>query len=86
MAIRIDKVKIITTYSWGDIKNLGNWGALRNANNNWQQLYQQTTKVGTQVKIEVETSEDNWLNIKESFSTWNMVKNNFYSWLDIKNY
>jgi len=86
MAIRIDKVNIITDYSWGDIKNLGNWSALRNTNSNWQQLYQQTTKVGTPVKIEVDISEDNWLNIKESFNTWDMVKNNFNSWLDIKNY
>lgn len=86
MAIRIDKVNIITNYSWIDIRNLGGWSALRNTNVNWKQLYQQTTNVGATVKIEVEISEDNWLNIKESFSTWNMVKNNFYSWLDIKNY
>lgn len=86
MAIRIDKVNLITNYSWIDIRNLGSWNALRNTNVNWQQLYKQTTNVGATVKIEVEISEDNWLNIKESFNTWNMVKNNFYSWLDIKNY
>ena len=86
MAIRIDKVNLITDYSWINIRNLGSWSTLRNTNVNWQQLYKQTTNVGATVKIEVEISEDNWLNIKESFSTWNMVKNNFYSWLDIKNY
>ena len=69
-----------------NIKNLGNWSALKNSNVNWQQIYQQTINAGAPIKIEVEISEDNWLNLKESFNTWGMVNNNFNSWLDIKNY
>lgn len=86
MAIRITDIKLTTDYSWNDIKNIGDWRALRNSNLNWQQLYKQTTKVGTLVKIEVDISEDNWLNIKESFNTWEMVKERFNSWSDIKKY
>ncbi|MCF0149588.1 MAG: hypothetical protein HUJ77_14480 [Clostridium sp.] len=86
MAVRIDKVNIITNYNWMNIKNLGNWSALKNSNVNWQQIYQQTINAGAPIKIEVEISEDNWLNLKESFNTWGMVNNNFNSWLDIKNY
>lgn len=86
MAIRINDVKLITTYGWNDINNLGDWGAVRNTNISWQQLYYQTTRVGQPVKIEVDISEDNWLNIRESFNTWETVKSSFNSWLDIKNY
>lgn len=86
MAIRINDVKLTTTYGWNDINSLANWSTVRNTNISWKQLYYQTTKVGAQVKIEIDISEDNWLNIKESFNTWETIKSNFNSWLDIKNY
>lgn len=85
MAIKIVDVKLTTNYDWSDVKNIADWNAVKNTNQNWQQPLQ-TSLVGQQVKIEVEISENMWINIKENHSTWQKIKDKFTNWLGIKNY
>jgi len=85
MAIRIEDVKLTTSYSWQDIKNQADWNAVKNTNLEWKQPLQ-TAIAGQQVKIEVEIIENSWSGIKEDHSTWQKIKEKFVSWLEVKNY
>lgn len=85
MAVKIIGVNIQTNYSWQDIKNLGNWSAVKDTNANWQQL-SQTTLIGQTIQIEVEVVENNWASIKNLYVSWQDIKTKFEYWLGIKNW
>lgn len=85
MAIRIVDVKLTTNFSWQDIKNKADWLAIRNTNENWQQLIQTATPSGI-VKVEIEVRENNWLGIRDDHKNWQEIMDKFNTWQDVKNY
>lgn len=82
--IKIIDVNISSDYSWGDIKNLANWDAVKNTNKNWQQT-KQTAIVNHLVFVEVEVIETNWLYLAELNNSWQDIKNKYINWNEVKN-
>lgn len=81
--IEIRDFRVISDYSWGDMKNIKNWDFIR-LMDSWQSVLQ-LVEIGQTVNFEVKITECTWNSNKELFGNWENIKINFTNWSDLKN-
>lgn len=80
--IKITDVKLNSSYSWNNIKQLKDWNALRLCNPDWNSQ-KTTVTTGMQISVEVTVIENTWELLKESYSDWHSIAD-LPSWAALK--
>lgn len=79
--LKIQDVNLKVSHTWGEIKGLTNWNALKGS---WLQI-RQTTYTGYPIFISVDVASMDWEYILMLNEDWQDIKSNYANWNGVKN-